>query len=64
MDREQVKAEIEKYHQANFYSLYPAGRVPEWVNDAVAESIAKPLMEENERLKQQVQEFQNSMINK
>jgi hypothetical protein len=54
MSPEQVKEAIEKYHQDNFYSLYPAGRVPEWVNEAVSESIAKPLTEENKRLKQQV----------
>lgn len=62
MTPEEVKAAIEKYHQDNYFSLYPAGRVPEWVNTAVAENVVKPLMEENARLKQQVTEFQNSMI--
>jgi hypothetical protein len=57
MSPEQVKEAIEKYHQDNYYSLYPAGRVPEWVNRAVSENIVKPLLEENERLKQQVEKL-------
>jgi hypothetical protein len=52
MDKEQVKAAIEKYHQDNFWSLYPAGKVPDWVNDAVVENIVKPLQAEIEGLKQ------------
>jgi hypothetical protein len=58
-----VKAAIEAYHQGNFWAIYPAGIAPDWVNDAVIENVAKPLMEENARLKQQVTEFQNNMIN-
>jgi DNA-binding transcriptional MerR regulator len=60
MSPEQVKEAIEKYHQDNYYSLYPAGRVPEWVNEAVVENVAKPLIEENERLKQQVAQLQKA----
>lgn len=44
--REKVKEAIEKYHQDNYFSLYPAGRVPDWVNEAVLQNIVTPLQAE------------------
>lgn len=65
MDIEQIKADIqakvEEYHQANFAAIYPAGvGIRDWGLQAVAEKVVLPLMEENERLKQQLTAYQNS----
>jgi hypothetical protein len=63
--KEEIKAKVEKYHQDHWSALYPAGiGLREWAVQAVAENVVMPLLEENERLKKQVAEFQNSMINK
>lgn len=58
--KKHVIDKIEEYHQKNYYNIHPAGRVREWIHDAVVENIAIPLMEENARLKQQLQEFQSA----
>ena len=51
---EKVKFEIERYHTDNWSALYPAGRMPAWVVDAVAENILVPLQEEIDELKEKL----------
>ena len=51
MTIEDIKIKIEQYHQAHYWAIFPAGRVQDWVNDAVSENIVKPLLDEIEMLK-------------
>ena len=51
MTVEEIKAQIEKYHQDHYWAIFPAGRVQDWVNDAILENIVTPLKDENEMLK-------------
>ncbi len=51
MSTDEIKGKIEQYHQDHFWAIYPAGKVQDWVIDAVLLNIVNPLKDEVEMLK-------------
>ncbi len=36
---EEIRQAIDNYQKKNYWTLFPSGKVPEWVYDAVAEYL-------------------------